>query len=166
MSVFKRDFGEHAALSAAGLGPRLRAAVRLLPRLAWAVCALLLVGCARAPAEQRLREALSGLQNAIEAREVGQAIDFVADDFIGRDGLDREGARSLLRLQVLRHQQLGLSFGPYEIALQGERATVRFTAVATGGSGAMLPESARVWQVETGWRDEQGQWRLISADWK
>jgi hypothetical protein len=166
MSVFKRDSGEHAALSAAGLGPRLRAAVRLLPRLAWAVCALLLVGCARAPAEQRLREALSGLQNAIEAREVGQAINFVADDFIGRDGLDREGARGLLRLQVLRHQQLGLSFGPYEIALQGERATVRFTAVATGGSGAMLPESARVWQVETGWRDEQGQWRLISADWK
>ena len=166
MSVFKRDAGEHAALSAAGLGPRLRAGARLLPWLAWTACALLLVGCARAPAEQRLREALSGLQNAIEAREVGQAIDFVADDFIGRDGLDREGARSLLRLQVLRHQQLGLSFGPYEIALQGERATVRFTAVATGGSGAMLPESARVWQVETGWRDEQGQWRLISADWK
>jgi hypothetical protein len=166
MSVFKRDTGQYTALSAARHGPRLRAAARLLPWLAWTVCVLLLVGCARAPAEQRLREALSGLQNAIEAREVGQAIDFVADDFIGRDGLDREGARGLLRLQVIRHQQLGLSFGPYEITLQGERATVRFTAVATGGSGAMLPESARVWQVETGWREEQGQWRLISADWK
>lgn len=125
-----------------------------------------LAGCARAPAEQRLREAMAGLQAAIEAREVGTAMEFVADDFIATGSLDREGARNLLRLMVLRHQRLGLTLGPADVALFDARATVRFTAVATGGQGTLLPESARVWQVETAWREDSGDWKLISAHWQ
>jgi hypothetical protein len=125
-----------------------------------------LIGCSRAPAEQRLREAMTGLQAAIEAREVGEAMDYVGEDFIGTGSLDREGARNLLRLMVLRHQTLGLSLGPAEVDLFDGRASVRFTAVATGGQGALLPQSARVWNVETAWRDDGDEWRLISAQWK
>jgi hypothetical protein len=127
---------------------------------------VLLAGCARAPDEQRLREAMAGLQAAIEAREVGTAMDFVAEDFIGTGALDRTGARNLLRVMVLRHQNLGLSLGPAEVELFEGRAAVRFTAVATGGQGAMLPESARIWQVETAWRMDDGDWRLLSAHWR
>jgi hypothetical protein len=127
---------------------------------------VLLSGCARAPDEQRLREAMAGLQAAIEAREVGTAMDFVAEDFIGTGALDRAGARNLLRVMVLRHQNLGLSLGPAEVELFEGRAAVRFTAVATGGQGAMLPESARIWQVETAWRMDDGDWRLLSAHWR
>lgn len=126
---------------------------------------LLLAACTRAPAEQRLREAITGLQSAIESREVNPAMAHIAEDFIGNDGLDREGVRNLLRLQMLRHQSLGLTLGPFESELHGERATVRFTAVATGGTGALIPQSARVWNVETGWREDDGDWRLISAQW-
>ncbi|MFN7784611.1 MAG: nuclear transport factor 2 family protein [Lysobacterales bacterium] len=125
-----------------------------------------LVGCSRAPAEERLRGAMTGLQAAIEAREVGEAMEYVGEDFIGTGSLDREGARNLLRLMVLRHQTLGLSLGPAEIELFEGRASVRFTAVATGGQGALLPQSARVWNVETAWRDDGDEWRLISAQWK
>lgn len=138
---------------------RLRSALPL-------VLVIALGGCAVEPAEQRLQASMSGLQAAIEAREVRSAMDFIADDFIGTGTLDREGVRNVLRVQVLRHAQLGLSLGPMQTELIGDRATVRFTAVATGGSGAMIPESARVWDVETGWRDDDGQWRLISAQWK
>jgi hypothetical protein len=125
-----------------------------------------LPGCAVEPAEQRLQASVNGLQAAIEGREVSNAMDFIADDFVGTGTLDREGVRNMLRLQVLRHAQLGLTLGPMQTELLGDRATVRFTAVATGGSGALIPESARVWAVETGWRDDHGQWRLISAQWK
>ena len=38
-------------------------------------------------------------------------------------------------------------------------------AVATGG-GRVLPERAGVWEVTSGWRDEDGQWRLYYAEWK
>jgi hypothetical protein len=160
------------ALRQRSWSPTRLAASRRSPLSSWAqsFAALLLIcglaACARAPAEQRLREALAGLQAAVEAREVSPAMEHVAEDFVGNEGLDREGARNLLRLMVLRHQSLGLSLGPYEIELHGERATVRFTAVATGGSGALIPESARVWNVETGWREDGGEWRLISAQWR
>ena len=137
----------------------MRAAVLLVLVIALAACAV-------EPAEQRLQAAVSGLQAAIEAREVGNAMDFIADDFVGTGTLDREGVRNLLRLQVLRHAQLGVTLGPMQSELLGDRATVRFTAVATGGSGAFIPESARVWAVETGWRDDDGEWRLISAQWE
>lgn len=130
------------------------------------VLLLILAACSRAPAEQRLREAMAGLQAAIEARDVGDAMAFVGDDFIGTGSLDREGARNLLRVMVLRHQTLGLSLGPAEIELFDGRASVRFTAVATGGQGALLPQSARVWNVETAWREDGDDWQLISADWK
>ncbi len=137
--------------------------------MAISLCLLVVLafaGCARAPAEQRLREAMDGLQAAIEAREVGTAMEFVADDFIASGSLDREGARNLLRLMVLRHQRLGLTLGPADVELFDARATVRFTAVATGGQGTLLPESARVWQVETAWREDSGDWKLISAHWQ
>ena len=130
------------------------------------VLVVALAGCAVEPAEQRLQASVNGLQTAIEAREVSSAMDFIADDFVGTGTLDREGVRNLLRLQVLRHAQLGLTLGPMQSELIGDRATVRFTAVATGGSGTLIPESARVWSVETGWRDDDGEWRLISAQWK
>jgi uncharacterized protein YqgV (UPF0045/DUF77 family) len=138
---------------------------RLRSVLAW-VLVIGLTGCAVEPAEQRLQAAVTGLQTAIEAREVRNAMDFIAEDFVGTGTLDREGVRSMLRVQVLRHAQLGLTLGPMQTELTGDRATVRFTAVATGGSGALMPESARVWEVETGWRDDDGEWRLISAQWK
>jgi hypothetical protein len=137
----------------------LRLAVGLLLLMA-------LAGCARAPAEQRLLEAMEALQSAIEAREVSSAVDYLAEDFTATGGLDREGARNLMRVMVLRHQRLGLSLGPIEVAMFDQRATLRFTAVATGGQGSLLPESARVWQVETAWREEDGDWRMISAQWQ
>ena len=152
---------------AAGLRARPHGAGAASVRWACWMAALcvLLAGCSRAPAEQRLREAMAGLQSAIEAREVRVAMGYVDEDFIGSGSLDREGARNLLRAMVLRHQSLGLTLGPAEIELFEGRATVRFTAVATGGQGALLPQSARVWQVETAWREDGSDWRLLSAHW-
>lgn len=146
-------------------GPR-ETGVDLRSRVFGLMVLLVLSACTRAPDEQRLRDAMASLQAAIEAREVAAAMDVVAEDFIGTGGLDRAGARNLLRLMVLRHQTLGLSLGPVEVELFDGRATVRFTAVATGGQGALLPESARIWQVETAWRMDGGDWRLLSAHWQ
>ena len=44
--------------------------------------------------------------------------------------------------------------------------TVRFTAALTGGSGSLLPDSAQVYDVETGWRFDDGNWRMTSATWQ
>ena len=123
-------------------------------------------GCARTAPEQALRETMSGLQAAIEARDADAVHELLADDFIGPEGLDREGARRLAHGMFLRYRGVGATIGPLEIRLQDQHATVRFDAVVTGGSGGLLPESGQAYDVETGWRMEDGEWRLVNAQWR
>lgn len=132
--------------------------------------ALMLAGCARAPPEQVLRETIGQLQEAIETRDIGALKQILADDFIGADGLDREGATRLAQMMFLQHRDVGVTTGPLHVNLlpdpsAPDHATVRFTAALTGGSGATLPDVARVYEMETGWRLEGNDWRLTSATW-
>ena len=126
---------------------------------------LIFAGCARTPPEQALRETVSGLQAAIEARDAVAVHALLADDFIGPEGLDRNGARRLAQAMFLRYRGVGATIGPLEIVMQDQHARVRFDAVVTGGSGALLPESGQAYAVETGWRMEGGEWRLVNAQW-
>lgn len=130
--------------------------------------ALLLVvaACARTPPEQALRDAVSGLQAAIEARDANAVRAMLADDFIGPEGLDREGARRLAQGMFLRYRGVGATLGPLEIELQDQHAQVRFDALLTGGSGGALPASGQAYEVETGWRIENGEWRLVNTRWR
>ncbi len=139
----------------------------------WRTCSVLtalfslsLAGCTRTPPEQALREAMSELQAAIEARDAASVHELLADDFIGPDGLDREGARRLAQGMFLRYRGVDATIGPLEIVLQDEHAQVTFDALVTGGSGGLLPESGQAYDVETGWRMEGGEWRLVNALWR
>jgi len=130
------------------------------------IVAGLVAGCARTPPEQALRDTLARLQQGIEARDTDALEQSLAADFVGPDGLDKAGARRLAALMLLRHQAVGLVFGPLDLQVNDRHATVRFTAAVTGGSGRMLPDSAQVYEVETGWRLEGDDWRMTSAAWK
>jgi Domain of unknown function (DUF4440) len=127
--------------------------------------ALLATACGRDPPEQRLRDSVAQLQAAIEQRDAPALQEWLADDFVGPEGLDREGARRLAVGSFLRYRQLGLATGPLDVAMRPGHATVRFTAALTGGSGRPLPEAARVYEVETGWREQDGDWRMTSVRW-
>ena len=136
----------------------------------WRTAAVLLIAaviaaCARPQPEEALRKALEGVQAAIEARDAGGLADYLGDDFIGPGGLDRDGARRLAALHFMRHGDVGVLPGPLDIELQDGHARVRFSAVLSGGSGRLLPDSAQAWQVDTGWRLVDGEWRMSSAHW-
>lgn len=126
---------------------------------------LVLAACARTPPEEALRSTIAGLQSAVEKRDGSALQDAIADDFIGPGGLDRDGARRMAQAMFLRHQDVGVSLGPLDINLREQHATVNFTAAVTGGAG-VLPDSGQVYDVETGWRLEDGEWRLVNAAWK
>ena len=135
--------------------------------LLFALLCGVVVACSRTPPEQALREQLSAMQTAIETRDAGDVHKLLAEDFIGNDGLDRRGARQLAAATFLRHRDVSARFGPVNIALRGQGdAIARFSVVATGGSGGLLPDSGQVFDVETGWRLVDGEWRLLTASWK
>lgn len=122
-------------------------------------------GCARSTPEQALRRELSALQSAIEARDARRLRDFLADDFVGNDGLDRDGARRMAAVVFMRNRDIGTTVGPLDIVVQGEHATVRCAAVLTGGDGGLLPRSGSAYSVVSGWRVQDGSWKMTSIEW-
>ena len=126
---------------------------------------LLLPGCKRTPPEQALRETIASMQTAGEARDMDALFDPIAGDFAGSQGMDRKEFRRYVTLMSMSHKSIGVTLGPVEVKLFGDRATANFTAAITGGPG-FLPDQAQVYDIETGWRLEGEDWKLISAHWK
>jgi hypothetical protein len=136
----------------------------------WLAFGLSLAACSRTTPEQQLRGTIDHMQAGIESRDAGAIKKTLADDFIGPGGLDRTGAVRLAQLTFLQNQKIGATLGPLRIqwfpsAQAPDHAAVEFSAVLTGGAGAMLPDQAQVYQVKTGWRREGDAWLLTSATW-
>lgn len=128
--------------------------------------ALLVAGCGKDDPEQAVRLQVEAMQAAIDARDAGDVEDLLARDFVGNEGMDRRAIRQLAAGVFLRHRQVAAKVGPVSVELRGESdAIARFSVLATGGSGGFLPESGQVYQVETGWRLVDGEWKLINASW-
>jgi len=130
------------------------------------VLAIALSACRRDSPEQAVRQQVAALQAAIDARDAGDIEALLAEDFVGNEGLDRRGARQLAAAVFLRHRQVAAKVGPVSVELRGQGdAIARFSVLATGGSGGLLPEQGQVYQFETGWRLVDGEWKLLTASW-
>ena len=127
---------------------------------------LALSGCARDTPEDALRVQLQQMEQAATAREPRAFMDGVAEDFSGEGGIDRAALHNLLRMQLLGNAKVGVTTGPLQVEMQGDRARVSFSAVLTGGSGRFLPDAAQSYAITTGWRVEDGDWRLYYAQWE
>ena len=139
-----------------------------LRRCFWLVaCTLALHGCARTPPEERLRQTIAASHHDLEARDAAGLVENVAEDFVGPGGMDRMGLRRTAQGAFLRYRAVGVTLGPMQVdmAADNRHATVRFTAALTGGDGALLPERARLYQVESGWRQTGDAWQLTSLHW-
>lgn len=127
-------------------------------------CALA-AGCARPDPEVRLRNQVTAVGAALEARDVDSLQGLLAEDFVGPQAMDRDQAGRMARLAFLRYRDVGVTLGPADVEIDGDRATVKLTAVLSGGSGALLPDSANAYSVESGWRRDGDDWQLLSVEW-
>lgn len=134
--------------------------------LALAVVFVVAGGCSRPPTEQALRDRIDEMQQAIERGEVSGFIEGVDEEFVGVGGLDRDGLRNLVRVQVLRNARIGATMGPLSVEVRDGIATVGFDVVLTGGPGSLIPERAQVYRVQSQWRFRDGDWQVVVADWK
>lgn len=142
-----------------------RRARRALFRLGCGLALLVLLpGCTPDDPEAALRARISALADSIE-RDPAALHQYLAEDFIGNDGLDRDGARSMALGYRLRYRDTGAVVGPVTLQMGPGHATVRSTVVLRGGSG-LLPEGAGAYEVESGWRLEDGDWMLASIRWQ
>ena len=112
-----------------------------------------------------MRESIGKLEQAALKKDAGEFFGYFAEDFSGSDGLDRESFRRYVQLVWLQNKDVGVTMGPLDVKLMDDRATVDFTVALSGGQG-LLSDRGQIYQVQTGWRIEDEEWRLISASWK
>lgn len=128
--------------------------------------ALVLPGCRRTPDETRVREAIVAMAQAAEAGSAGDLAEPLSEDFDGNAGsLDRRKLTGMVRLLALRGDHVGVTMGPVSIEHRGERMVATFTVTLTSG-GKLLPDQMGMYQVESAWRNEDGDWRCYTATWK
>jgi len=134
----------------------------------WLACALALTGCGRSlTVEQQVINTIREMETRLEA---GQRIAFMAhlaDEFRAQDGgMTREEVRALVIFQLQRYEQLQGRLFPIRVTETGAgTAEARFRALVTGGAG-WIPDSGQVYDFDTWWRLEGGDWLLTAANWK
>lgn len=143
-----------------------RTTARAFPVLGLILGGLLVVAaCSRPAPEAALREAVAAMEASIDARDAGGLARQLDDDFIGPSGMDREGARRTAALYFLQHARIGLVPGPLSIDIRDSGAQVSLTVGVSGGNSRLLPESGQVYDVRSGWRLRDGEWRMTSIEW-
>src|SRR5450432_2087341 len=124
---------------------------------------ILFAACSRTPEEQRIRNAITAMQKAAQTHQPRDFMTYVSADFAGEEGaVDREGLANILRVEVLRNDEVGVILGPIDVQMQGSRATVHVTVTLTGGSGGLLPEHGAIYAITSGWKKDGSDWRCYN----
>ena len=130
------------------------------------VLVAMLAGCASDTPEQRLRDTIAAMEEAVEAKKPAEFVEHVTADFSGDKGrFDRQSLRGFLTAQMMRKDSIGVTLGPLDVKMHGDRATVRVDALVTGGAG-MIPDSMRNLDIESGWKLVDGEWQCYVAELK
>jgi hypothetical protein len=126
-----------------------------------------MAGCSRTPDDERIRANIKAMQAAVEGRNPRDFLAFVTPDFTGNDNnVDRDGLGNLLRVEVLRNDEVGVALGPIDVDLQDDRAIVHVVATITGGKGGLFPERGAIYSITSGWRREGKNWVCYTASWE
>jgi hypothetical protein len=138
-------------------------------RAAWlAMVSLALGACSRTDPEQQLLETAQALQTAIEARDTGDVMDLVDENFRGSANLDPQSARRLLTATFLRYQNIKVVALAPTVRIDPSAPLLGFIeskVVVTGAQG-LIPERAEPYTVRTEWRQVDGDWKLSDLRWE
>lgn len=129
---------------------------------------LLLPGCGTEPSlDQQIIARLRSMEAHIEAGERRDFMAHVAKEFHGQGGeFDYDRLNGLLLFQLRRYKRVHVQLLPVSVSPAGTtEAEARFQVLLTGGEG-FLPDSGQLYQVDSLWLQQDGDWMLQSAHWK
>ena len=136
-------------------------------RIAAIFVLLLVAGCGeRLTVEQQVIQTIRSMEDRIESGERRAFMTHVAEDFSAQDGrMNREQVRALVVFQLNRYERLQARLFPISVIETGAgTAEAQFRALVTGGPN-WIPDSGQVYDFETQWRLDDGDWLLTAANW-
>lgn len=134
------------------------------------LCVLLGFALAKCAGEgsvsDQVKAALAEMEELGESGDRAGFMDFVTEDFQGQGGaMTRDDFGRLLVFQWNNNRRINAQLFPVEVTELGPTlATAKFRVLLTGGTG-WLPERGQVYDVETSWQKEDGEWMLWRAAW-
>ena len=137
-------------------------------KLCLAMVVLLVSACSEElSVEQQIIATLRAMEYAAEDGDHFEFISHVADTFRGQqESMSRQDFHRFMIFQINQHRRLQGQFFPIFVTETGEAtATANFKILVTGGGG-LVPDRGRMFQVETGWVRDGGDWLLDEANWK
>ncbi len=127
--------------------------------------AVLLAGCGQPDSpEQIIADNLAQLEEGIEQKDPDQVLDLIHENFSTRSGADKLWIKRTMAFYMIKHTKIEIVSSGLDIEMQPESANAGFSALVTGGAG-LIPEQGAIYQVETEWRLQDGDWLLVYADW-
>ncbi|MFL6646525.1 MAG: hypothetical protein ACJ8KO_01015 [Sulfurifustaceae bacterium] len=144
----------------------------LLSLLALFVAACALDGCSkRTDPERQIRELLQTAEASIEKKDIGPVREYVSDRYTDEDGRDRRAIDGLLRLYVLRNENIHLFTRIVDIGFPDkQRARVALYVAMAAQPIAHAEDLTRVqadlYRFELDFVEESKSWHVISARWR
>jgi hypothetical protein len=134
--------------------------------LGTALAALLSACGEEVSVSEQVKAAIAEMEKLGESGERGAFMDFITADFQGQGGqLTHDDFGRLLVLQWNQNRRINAQLFPIDVTELGPTlATAKFRMLLTGGSG-WLPERGQLYEVETSWQKEDGDWKLWQATW-
>jgi hypothetical protein len=129
---------------------------------------LALAGCGGEGPEAEIRANIASMQQAVEAKESGAAVEYLAEHFTGSHGLDKQGLRRILLGIFLQHKNINVAITRLDITVdEYNPVNARMEAVvAVTGAQNLLPQDGDLISVSGDWELHEGEWLLVNAHWE
>jgi len=117
--------------------------------------------------EVRIRQRVAEMVTATEAKELGDVMEPVHEDFLGNKSIRKANLRGLVLLHFRRNKNVHVFVNDLEVILNSNHDEAEVTCdVVMAGRNKTLPEIARVLQVTSVWKKIDDDWLVVSASWK
>jgi hypothetical protein len=133
------------------------------------VCTL--VHCQRRTEEDRVRKVIAAAQEAVEQKKILSVQEHLSRSYRDPQGYDYDGIKQLLAFYFFRHQAVSVYIPFLEVTVTGPSATARFQTILSGrgvdggSAGVILPDALGAYDFDISFRNEEGQWKVVSAKW-
>ncbi|MGD8925806.1 MAG: hypothetical protein PVG20_03080 [Thioalkalispiraceae bacterium] len=137
-------------------------------RVAWMLAlALILLSCGGEPVddEARIRQRIDDMVKAAEAKELGNVMEPIAEEFLGNKRIRKMNLKGLVLLHFRRHKNVHVFVNDIEVVLKHKKAEVTCNVVMAGRNQT-LPESGRILRVTSIWEKRDDDWYVLSASWE
>ena len=148
--------------------------IRMIRKIIIVTLSLMVLGaCSDDPLspEQQVRDTLSGMQEAAQARSMSDFMQHVADDYSDHKGNNKETIERLMQLLFVRNQSINIFTLIQSIEVQNEIAAVEIsTAMASRGIDLSQETNrlkADTYHFSVVLREAgEGEWLVQSVSWK